>query len=419
MYFALIDCNNFFVSCERVFRPELCGKPVVVLSNNDGCVIARSNEVKALGVPMGAPCFQWAVQFKQHNVHVFSTNFRLYGDMSNRVMSIISKYSPDFEIYSIDEIFLQFKGMEYHDLQELCLKIRKEVLRSTGIPVSVGIAPTKSLAKMANRIAKKFPERTKGVYWLDDTPKLEKALKWTSVEDVWGIGRQYSKKLKALQIHSAYDFTKMPVRNVQKLMGIVGVRLQQDLNGTAVIQMDEVQAKQSIATTRSFEHPFLRYEDVVERVTTFAAMCAEKLRSQHSACNALTVFLLTNRHRQDQAQYNNSFTLELPFPTNSTIELAQFAKQSLQRIFKTGFAYKKAGVIVHNFSSVDVVQQQLFENSNEKHKALMQTLDVLNASMGQQKVRLASQDIKRVWKMKQDALSPNYTTDIRDIITVK
>lgn len=419
MYYALIDCNNFFVSCERVFRPELCGKPVVVLSNNDGCVISRSNEAKALGVPMGAPSFQWAVQFKQHNVQVFSTNFRLYGDMSNRVMSIISKYSPDFEIYSIDEIFLRFTGMECQDLQTLCVKIRKEVLRSTGIPVSIGIAPTKSLAKMANRIAKKFPVRTQSVYWLDDEVKTNKALKWTDVQDVWGIGRQYSNKLKSLCIHSAFDFTQMPVRNVQKLMGVVGVRLQQDLNGEAMIQMEEVQAKQSIATTRSFEHTLTAYEDVAERVTTFGAMCAEKLRLQNSYCNAVTVFVLTNRHRKDLQQYNNSFTLELPFPSNSTIELAQFCKQALDRIFKKGYAYKKAGVIVHHLSSADVVQQQLFENSNAKHKPLMLVLDQLNAAIGQQKVRLASQDQKRVWKMKQEYLSPNYTTDIRDIIIIK
>lgn len=417
--FALIDCNNFYASCERVFRPDLVGKPVVVLSNNDGCVIARSNEAKAIGIPMGAPAFENETLFKQHHVNVFSANFALYGDMSHRVMSILEEYSPEMEIYSIDEAFLKLKNFERFNLYDHGKSMRNKVLQWTGIPVSVGIAPTKSLAKVANRIAKKFPEKTGNVYIIDSEEKKIKALKWLKVEDVWGIGRQHSKRLNAKGIITAYDFIKMDPYWVQKHMAIVGVRLQKDLNGVPTLDMETVQPKKNIATTRTFEKNYTKLFDLSERVTTFAVSCSEKLRQQNSCCNSLMVFVHTNWHRKDLQQYSRNIVVKLPFPTNSAIELAKYATLGLQKIFKEGYQYKKAGVVVMDFTPEDVQQLALFENRNEKHIPLMQVVDKLNTSYGQQKIKLASQDPERVWKMKQEKLSPRYSTKLSDIIIIR
>ncbi len=416
--FALIDCNNFYASCERVFRPDLNGKPVVVLSNNDGCVIARSNEAKALGIPMGAPAFQYEDVFVKHNVHVFSANFALYGDMSHRVMTILSEYSPDIEIYSIDEAFLNLDGLEHLNLLDYGNKIRKHVFKWTGIPISIGIAPTKALAKAANRIAKKFSDKTNGVYILDNQEKITKALKWLSVEDVWGIGRRHSKRLKAIGVKTAYDFIQLDDNYVKRKMTIVGLRLKRDLQGIPTIQMEDVQPKKNIATTRTFETNYSEFEQINERVITFAVSCGEKLRKQNSACNSLMVFIHTNQHREDLPQYSRNIVVKLPFPTNSGIELAKFASQALKQIFKPGYFYKKAGVIVMDFTPADIPQYDLFENSDERHKPLMQAVDKINSRYGQHKIRLAAQDQKRVWKMKQEKLSPRYTTKLSDIITI-
>jgi DNA polymerase V len=417
--FALIDCNNFYASCERVFRPDLNGVPIVVLSNNDGCVIARSNEAKALGVPMGAPAFENEALFKEHKIQVFSANFALYGDMSHRVMTILEEYSPEMEIYSIDEAFLKLKNFERFDLYEHGKSMRTKILKWTGIPVSVGIAPTKSLAKVANKIAKKFPEKTGNVYIIDSEEKKEKALKWLKVEDVWGIGRQHTKRLQNKGIKTAYDFIKMDPFWVQKHMAIVGVRLQKDLSGIPILDMETVQPKKNIATTRTFEKNYTVFQDLSERVTTFAVSCGEKLRQQHSCCNSIMVFVHTNWHRKDLQQYSRNIVVKLPFPTNSGIELAKYANLGLQKIFKKGYHYKKAGVIVMDFTPEDTQQLTLFENRNENHIPLMEAIDKINASYGQQKVKLAAQDQKRVWKMKQEKLSPRYTTKLSDIIIIR
>lgn len=417
--FALIDCNNFYASCERVFRPELNGKPVVVLSNNDGCVIARSNEAKTLGIPMGAPAFEYQKLFDQQQVHVFSANFALYGDMSNRVMTVLSEYAPEMEIYSIDECFLKLKGFEpYCKLQNYGEAMRQKVSQWTGIPISVGIAPTKALSKLANRIAKKYPQHTKGVYIIDNEEKRVKALQWLKIEDVWGIGRQHAKRLKALDISNAYAFTQMSDDWVRKHMSIVGLRLKQELQGIPRWDLEKIQAKKNIATTRSFESNYYQLEQLHERVATFAVSCAEKLRQQKSCCNTLMVFIHTNGHRKDLAQYSRNIVVQLPYPTNSGIELAIFATQALKRIFKQGYAYKKAGVIVQDFCPESITQTTLFESRNERHIPLMKTIDQLNMQFGQQKIRLASQDPKRVWKMKQEKLSPQYTTKLSDIISI-
>jgi DNA polymerase V len=344
--FALVDCNNFYASCQRVFEPHLIGKPVVILSNNDGCVIARSNEAKALGVAMGAPAFQFKNIFKEHNVHVFSSNYALYGDMSNRVMNLLATFTPEIEVYSIDEAFLKFQGFEQFNLEEYGLTIKRKVTKGTGIPISVGFAPTKALAKVANKIAKKFPDRTKSVYVIDTEEKRIKALKWTKIEDVWGIGYQHAKRLRALQIKNAYQFTKLHDDWVRKEMSVVGLRLKHELEGKPRLDLETPTSKKAIATTRSFEKSYQTIEEVAERVATFTAHCAAKLRKQKSQCNMVMVFVKTNRFSQDAPQYSRSIVIKTDYPTDSTIDLNRYAQIGLKAIFKEGYQYKKAGVIV-------------------------------------------------------------------------
>ena len=417
--FALVDCNNFYASCERLFRPDLNGKPIVVLSNNDGCVIARSNEAKAFGVPMGIPAFQLDKEFKQYNIHVFSANFALYGDLSSRVMSVLNEYSPEIEIYSIDEAFLKLKGFELFNLQSYGEEMQKRVGKWTGIPISVGIAPTKALAKVANRIAKKYPIQTNSTYIIDSEEKRIKALKWLAVEDIWGIGRQHSKRLHELNVRTAYDFTMMDDDWVQQNLSIIGLRLKKDLQGIVTLDLEESQAKKSIATTRTFEKNYTELKDLEERTTSFAVACAEKLRLQNSCCNAIMVFVNSNAHRKDLPQYNRSITIKLPFPTNSSIEIAKFARTALKIVFKNNYFYKKAGVVVMDFTPEKNCQLKLFDNSNPKHLPLMKAMDKINAAFGQQKIKLAAQDLKRLWKMKQEKLSPRYTTNLKEILLVK
>ena len=296
--------------------------------------------------------------------------------------------------------------------------MRYRVGKWTGIPISVGMAPTKALSKLANRIAKKYPEKTKGCYIIDSEEKRIKALKWLKIEDVGGIGRQHTKRLKAQHVFTAYEFTQLPDSWVKKHLSVVGLRLKQDLQGIPTLDLEEVQPKKNIATTRSFETNYTQFEELAERISTFASSCAEKLRQQKSCCNSLMVFIHTNGHRKDLPQYSRNIVIQLPFATNSTIELSGFALQALKKIYREGYSYKKAGVIVQDFTPEDVVQQSLFENRDERHIPLMRTIDKLNMQFGQQKVRLASQDPKRVWKMKQEKLSPCYTTNLNDIITI-
>ncbi len=416
--FALVDCNNFYASCERVFNPALCGRPVVVLSNNDGCVIARSSEAKALGIPMGAPAFQYEEVFIKHGVHVFSANFPLYGDMSSRVMEVLSEYSPEVEVYSIDEIFLRMDGYEKYDLQQYGLQMKERVGAWTGIPISVGMAPTKALAKVANRIAKKYPLQTSGSYVIDTEESRIKALRWVPIEDVWGVGRQHSARLHALGIKNAYDFASMDTAWVKKHMSIVGVRLQLDLMGVSTLDLETQCDKKGIATTRSFDGNYKEFEQLKERVSTFAVTCAEKLRKQGSCCRKVSVFIHTNIHRRDQQQYSKEVSIKLPYPTSSAIELSRFAVAALRMIFRDGYAYKKAGVIVSDITPEATMQNTLFEQRDFRHIPLMAAVDKVNKHFGQQKVRLASQDTKRIWKMRQERLSPQYSTKLADSIQI-
>ena len=416
--YALVDCNNFYASCERVFRPDLNGKPVVVLSNNDGCVIARSNEAKSL-IPMGAPAFKFAETFEQNHIHVFSSNYALYGDMSNRVMNILRTFCPDIEVYSIDEAFLQFNGFGNFDLKEYGEQIRKTVTKWTGIPISIGVAPTKALAKVANKIAKKFPENSNGVHVISSEKSREKSLKWLKIEDVWGVGRRHAKRLNKVNVRNAFQFTQLPDAWVNKNMTVVGLRLKRELEGKPTLSLDHSSPKKAIATTRSFDQMYTKLEQVDERVATFTVSCAEKLRRQNSVCNLVMVFVHTNPFRKDLPGYARNIVMKLPFPTNSSMELLKYTRAGLKKIFKDGYHYKKAGVMVMGIAPYSERQLSVFEGENTKDAKLLDIVDSLNRSIGNDKIKFGCQALDRTWKMKQEKLSPRYTTKLDEILTVK
>lgn len=416
--FALVDCNNFYASCERVFRPWLVGQPVVILSNNDGCVIARSNEAKALGIPMGAPAFQYEELFKKNSVNVFSSNYELYGDMSRRVMNTLATFSPEIEIYSIDECFMKFNRFdEFFDLQSYGVQMGRTIKRNTGIPVSIGFAPTKALAKVANKIAKKFPERTKSSYVIDSEEKRIKALEWTKIEDVWGIGRKHAKRLKALQIENAYQFTQLDDNWVRREMSVVGLRLKHDLMGIPTIDFEEVKSKQNITVSRSFEKMYFKYDDIAERISTYSARLGEKLRKQNSHCNMIMVFINSNPFEEEMEQYRGFIAVKTDFPTNSTFEINRIAQKALQSIFKDGIGYKKAGIIVSEITPADNYQTTLFNGENPKHQDVLKAIDQINLKTGN-KILFGKNDLKQRWKMKQKKLSYRYSTRLNETITV-
>jgi DNA polymerase V len=417
--FALVDCNNFYASCERVFQPQLNHKPVAILSNNDGCVISRSDEAKALGLPMGAPAFKYDAFFKANNIHVFSSNYPLYGDMSSRVMKILEQFTPDVEVYSIDEAFLQFKGFKNYDFNSYGNDIRLRILKWTGIPTCVGIAPTKALSKVANKIARKFPKQTKGVYVIDSEEKRIKALKWLKIEDVWGIGYRLQKRLKAKQCHTAFDFTQLSGEWVKSNFSITEWRLKKDLEGISKIPLEYREPKRSIATTRSFEYTYSDLENIKERISTFATSCAEKLRKQKSRCHAIIVLLSSDRHKKELPQHKASRMVALPYPTDSSLTISQCAVKAVSEIYKSGIKYKRAGVIVTGLVPTDNHQLDLFIHENPKHSSLMHSIDVLNRKYETYKIKIGNQDLKRTWKMRQERLSPRYTTNINEILTVK
>ena len=418
--FALIDCNNFYASCERVFQPHLNGKPVVILSNNDGCVIARSNEAKSLGIPMGAPAFKYKEIFQKNKVQIFSSNFTLYGDISNRVMSIISRYVPDVEIYSIDEAFIKFDGFSEDEANKKCSDIIKTIFKWTGIPVSIGLAPTKSLAKVANRIAKKYSARTNGFYSINNNEKRIKALKNISAGDIWGIGFQNEKKLLKVNVKSGMDFVNLPDQWVKKNMSIIGLKLKKELEGIPTLNIEEGKIdKKSIATTRSFESEISSLTDLIERITTFSVVASKKLRRQNSECNMISVFIRSNPFKQTDDKYHFSLTGSLPFSTNSSIEISKFAVKLLTKIYSKNKLYKKAGIILMGLSPQSSHQFSLFDQNIDKQKKLMRSIDNIDNKYGLYKVRLASQDQKRIWKMKRQKLSRNYTTEIDEVLIVK
>ncbi|WP_224995300.1 Y-family DNA polymerase [Cesiribacter sp. SM1] len=416
---ALVDCNNFYVSCERVFDPGLNGKPVVVLSNNDGCVISRSQEAKDLEIWMGAPAFQIRELVEQHNIKVFSSNYTLYGDMSGRVMQTLRTFSPNVEVYSIDEAFLDVAGLP-EGLDEWAQRLRTTVRKNVGIPVGVGIGPTKVLAKVANWLAKKHPDYKKeGVFVLREEVR-EQVLKEVPIAEVWGIGRKHAERLKQKEVFSALDFiTKLPESWVKQHMSVVGQRLQRELKGQSCLSLELMaQAKQNICTSRSFADMLEDVELIKEAVSTHASRCAFKLRRDGSCAGAITVFLHTNRFKVNDLQYANAQTLLLPQASADSRVLVKAAMRGLEMIYKKGYRYKKAGVIVSQIVPRQQVQQDLFACSSENPE-LMKVVDKLNGRYGQEKVRVAALGYKKGWHLRREHLSPCYTTNLREVLKVK
>lgn len=413
--FGLVDCNNFYASCERVFNPSLNGKPIVVLSNNDGCVIARSNEAKALGIKMGVPAYQIKDLVKKHDVAVFSSNYVLYGDMSGRVMSMLAELAPEIEVYSIDEAFLNLEGIQ--DLQTLGSKIVRQVTRGTGIPVSAGIASTKTLAKVANKFAKKYPAYNR-LCIIDTEEKREKALKLFEIGDVWGIGRRQAAKLEKQGVKTAYDFTQLPGSWVRKNMTVTGERTWKELRGISCIDMESAPpAKKQICTSRSFGKMVEDIDTMSEAIATHASTCAKKLRQQKSFAMSLMVFIHTNNFREDLPQYWKNTIIKLSVPTSDTLEIVHYALEGLKSIFMPGYQYKKAGVIITEI--VTSAQLGLFDTvDREKREKLMQAIDKVNGEH-RHLVKLAVQGNGRDWKLKQEQLSKRYTTDINEVLTIK
>ncbi len=418
---GLADCNNFFCSCERVFRPDLRSRPVVVLSNNDGCVVARSNESKALGIKMGDVYYQVRDVLEREGVAVFSSNYTLYGDMSRRVMSLLSKYAPRIDIYSIDEAFLDFTGMGTpEEILEYARRMARHVSQGTGIPISVGIAATKTLAKIASKFAKKYPAY-QSVCMIDTDEKRLKALQLFDIADVWGVGRRYVKRLNAAGVNTAYDFTLKPSDWVMRNFTVVGLRTWKELRGESCISTEELPRKKSICTSRSFPDSGInRLGDLEEAVANFASQCARKLREQRTACQALTVFAYTSRFRPDLPQDYIYANCHLPTATACLTEIVGAAVEAIRRNWKSeAYRYKKAGVIAWNICRDDSIQLSLFDpRDREKMFNLQRAIDVVNLRNGHNAVRAAVQGYSKTWHLKTEHLSRQFTTNMGQIIEI-
>lgn len=417
--FGIVDCNNFYASCERVFNPKLENKAVVILSNNDGCIIARSNEAKALGIPMGAPVFKFTEVLIANKVHVFSSNYSLYGDMSERVMTTIASFVKDIEIYSIDECFLDFTGYQYLKLPEFARELKTNVKKHTGIPISIGIAPTKTLAKVANRASKKSSELN-GVCILDSTIKIENILKTFPIEDVWGIGKKYATLLKNNKINTAYELTQANNSWIKKNLKTVGLRTVEELRGIKCNDLElETDDKKAVCTSRSFGKSITDFTTVAEALANYASICAEKIRRQNSVANCVTVFVKTNRYRVSDSQYYKVKSMELNVATNNTPKIIEHSHELLKSIWKQGYNYSKCGIILSNLISENNVQQSLFDNVDTiSNKVTMNLLDLINKRYGKNTLRLATQGYKQEWKAKQNNLSKKYTTDWKEILKI-
>jgi DNA polymerase V len=409
--FALVDCNNFYASCERVFNPKLNGKPIVVLSNNDGCVVARSNEAKALGIAMGIPEFQIRPLLRAHQVQVFSSNYTLYGDMSQRVMETLEQFCPDLEIYSIDEAFLSLAGFAQRDRTGYGRQIRRTVKQWTGIPVSVGIAETKTLAKIANRIAKRTLD-TGGVCDLLACSDRDALLSRVAVEDVWGIGRNHACVLNQHGITTALQLRGVDDQWIRRRMGIVGLRLVMELRGVSCLDLDQCPApRQSLTCSRAFGKLISTLAEMEEAVSVYTSRVAEKLRRERLAATVLTVCLTTNEFKEGP-QYSNTLTLKLPIVTDSTADLIRSALEGIRVIYRDGFLYKKAGVMLAGLVPANQTQTDLFDpQDRKKSKRLTTALDAVNDRWGAGTLQYASSGINKIWQTQFHRRSPAYTTD--------
>jgi DNA polymerase V len=413
MTIALVDCNSFYCSCERIFHPQTRGRPVIVLSNNDGCAIAFSKEAKAIGFgEMCEPFFKAKERIKKHNVAVFSSNYTLYDDISKRVMSVLKNFTPELEVYSVDEAFLSLKGFDHYDLLDYGRKIRKEILKTTGIPVGVGISKTKVLAKLANKMAKK----NSGVCLMLKDQEIDQVLKQSLVKDIWGIGTASARKLNLLRIETAYDFKIYPNEKlIQKLLTKSGREIQEELRGISCLKMDEIQDKKNIANTRSFGHDVYDKRELKEAIACFASKTAEKLRYQDSVCYSVTVFIHTNPFKEIPQYYGvDSFTFTSG--TSDTIKLIKAAHQVLERIYRPGHGYKKGGVILNHIVPKSENQLDLF--GNHDNESLASVMDAINQRFGPQTIKSAACGIQQDWKLVANHKSRRFTTNWNELLRI-
>ena len=420
--FALADCNNFFASCERVFRPDLQGKPVIVLSNNDGCAVARSNEAKALGIKMGDPLFKIRDIVNKHKVAVFSGNMALYGDMSQRVRWVLEDFAPSIEVYSIDEAFLDLRGMQNIDFDKYAKTISKTCYKMTSIPVSVGIAPTKTLAKIASKLCKQYP-RLQGGCYMHRPEDIEKVLRKYPIEDVWGIGRKTVYKLKLMGINTAYDYTTLSESRVRSLFNITGLRTWKELQGIPCIEFEDgFEAKQSICVSRSFSSEIYDVKELQEQIANFSASMAEKLRKQCSVVSEIVVFAYTNRFKENEPQTHGSALISFITPTADVRTIVSKTVAATKALFKEGYGYKKAGVVASKITSEKSIMHSLFEDTEttEREHKITSVLDNINKTFGKGTIKLAVQGSGHI-KSSSDNQSPHYTTLWTDIpkVTVK
>ena len=413
---ALVDCNNFYASCERIFRPHLAKKPVAVLSNNDGCVIARSNESKSLGLKIGEPIFKKRHLVDRHNIHLFSSNFALYGDISKRVFDIVARDVPAYEIYSIDEAFLDFSGIK--DPYNYAIDLRDKVRRWTGVPISIGISYTKTLSKVAGHIAKKSDD---GVCYLKDKSQISDILGKLPLDEIWGVGVRYAIKLKKYGIHTASDLLECDETWVRKMMNVVGLRMVRELKCIPHFNLEEDRSmKKSICTSRSFSVEVKEYSRMSEYVSMFASRCSEKLRSEQACARSISVFMYTNRFRPRARQYSGYFSMDFHTASSDAITVTKLAIECLKKIFKSGYSYKKAGVTLSGIVPRNQVQLSLFDSSDRKKSdKLMETMDAINGNMGRDILKLSSSGINNKWKIGKERLSPCYTTRWSDILKIR
>lgn len=419
---ALIDVNNFYVSCERVFNPKLVNKPVVVLSNNDGCAVARSNEVKALGVPMGAPWFKMKDLARQHNIIALSSNYALYADMSNRVMNILRQFSPEQEVYSIDESFLDLTQFQYKNHTKYAQQMRQRILKWTGLPVCVGIGATKTLSKLANYCAKKRPQYN-SVCDFNAIAKVEldAILHSIDVGEIWGVGRKLAPKLQALGINSALDLKQANAARLRQQFSVVMQKTIHELNGIVCIELEDVAPpKKQILSSRSFGVPVRDYNSLAESITLYMSRAAEKLRKQQSFAGSVYVYIRTSPFKPDEPFYSNGMTIPLPTATDDTRQLVSVVLWALKQLYRPNYSYAKAGVMLGELVPAQGVQTDLFSQKRETPKTsqLMATMDNINRKMGKESIKLASEGFKRPWKMKQENKTPSYTTLWHEVLAV-
>jgi DNA polymerase V len=420
---ALIDCNNFYVSCERVFNPRLIGRPVVVLSNNDGCVVARSNEVKALGVRMGVPWFQIKDLAKKHGIIALSSNYALYADMSNRVMSLLSSFSPNQEVYSIDECFLDLTGLEHLGLTAYGQEFRETIQRHVGLPVCVGMATTKTLAKLANHVAKKRPEYCAVCDFTEfDATSLDHLLDHIEVGEVWGVGPRITPRLQALGIKTVLNLKNAPRSKIRQQFSVVMERTVAELNGESCIALEDIAPpKQQIMSSRSFGVPVFDLAELEQSIASYTTRAAVKLRNQASLAGAIQVYIRTSPFKEKEPQYSQGVTVPLPFPTSDSRTLVGAALTGLKRIFRPGFAYAKSGIMLMNLIPEERRELTLFDDPVQlgRSNALMSTMDRINQSFGKGAIRLFGEGADQRWKMRNGNKSPNYTTRISDLVIAK